>query len=147
MSEPRYGLKRYGTGDFFVLYGCRKAAIFVSWPRESQKKNSGSTSPSPATLVPILSRFRSNFVSNLLKIRTLALFCGKTGIRTLEPFLTTTRFPDVPLQPLEHLSSRAATETGLSAGANIRIKSLKFQLYFSSCPGQAAPPRLRAMRA
>lgn len=57
---------------------------------------------------------------------------GKTGIRTLEPFLTTTRFPDVPLQPLEHLSNRAATETGLSAGANIRIKSLKFQLYFRS---------------
>ena len=89
-------------------------------------------SKSGTELVPLLSRFGLNSAPNLLKIRASALFRGKTGIRTLEPFLTTTRFPDVPLQPLEHLSNRAATETGLSAGANIRIKSLKFQLYFRS---------------
>jgi ABC-type Fe3+ transport system substrate-binding protein len=34
--------------------------------------------------------------------------CGKTGIRTLEPLWTVTRFPDVPLQPLEHLSNGTA---------------------------------------
>ena len=34
----------------------------------------------------------------------LQIVCGKTGIRTLEPLWAVTRFPDVPLQPLEHLS-------------------------------------------
>ena len=29
---------------------------------------------------------------------------GETGIRTPEPLWTVTRFPGVPLQPLEHLS-------------------------------------------
>ena len=33
-----------------------------------------------------------------------ALDCGVRGIRTPEPLLTTTRFPGVPLQPLEHHS-------------------------------------------
>ena len=69
-----------------------------TWNRRKWNRKSGTE------LVPILSRFGSNFASNLLEIRALALFRGKTGIRTLEPFLTTTRFPDVPLQPLEHLS-------------------------------------------
>ena len=32
------------------------------------------------------------------------LSCGKKGIRTPEPVLPVTRFPGVPLQPLEHLS-------------------------------------------
>ena len=40
------------------------------------------------------------------KFKDLAVFCGETGIRTLEPLWTVTRFPDVPLQPLEHLSKR-----------------------------------------
>ena len=31
-------------------------------------------------------------------------FCGKKGIRTPDTLLTYTRFPGVPLQPLEHLS-------------------------------------------
>ena len=31
-------------------------------------------------------------------------FRGKRGIRTPESLLTITRFPGVPLQPLEHLS-------------------------------------------
>ena len=30
--------------------------------------------------------------------------CGETGIRTRDTLLTYTRFPGVPLQPLEHLS-------------------------------------------
>ena len=30
--------------------------------------------------------------------------CGERGIRTPETLLTFTRFPGVPLQPLEHLS-------------------------------------------
>ena len=32
-------------------------------------------------------------------------FCGERGIRTPETLLTFTRFPGVPLQPLEHLSN------------------------------------------
>ena len=35
--------------------------------------------------------------------RTL-LFCGEDRIRTYEPLSAVTRFPGVPLQPLEHLS-------------------------------------------
>ncbi len=31
-------------------------------------------------------------------------FCGERGIRTLGTLLAHTRFPGVPLQPLEHLS-------------------------------------------
>ena len=31
--------------------------------------------------------------------------CGERGIRTPETLLTFTRFPGVPLQPLEHLSN------------------------------------------
>ena len=38
----------------------------------------------------------------------LFLFCGERGIRTPETLLTFTRFPGVPLQPLEHLSSQGA---------------------------------------
>ncbi len=30
--------------------------------------------------------------------------CGETGIRTRDRLLTYTRYPGVPLQPLEHLS-------------------------------------------
>ena len=33
-----------------------------------------------------------------------AYFCGATEIRTRETLLTFTRFPGVPLQPLEHRS-------------------------------------------
>ena len=32
------------------------------------------------------------------------IFCGENRIRTCEPVLPVTRFPGVPLQPLEHLS-------------------------------------------
>ena len=32
------------------------------------------------------------------------ILCGETGIRTPETLLEFTRFPGVPLQPLEHLS-------------------------------------------
>ena len=46
-----------------------------------------------------------------LKQKSLAVFvqqgftfCGENRIRTCETLLTPTRFPDVPLQPLEHLS-------------------------------------------
>ena len=37
------------------------------------------------------------------------VFCGERGIRTPETLLEFTRFPGVPLQPLEHLSFRRNT--------------------------------------
>ena len=39
-----------------------------------------------------------------------AFLSGETGIRTREPVLPVTRFPGVPLQPLEHLSSCRLSE-------------------------------------
>ena len=36
----------------------------------------------------------------------ISYFCGETGIRTPDTLLGYTRFPGVPLQPLEHLSNR-----------------------------------------
>ena len=38
--------------------------------------------------------------------------CGETGIRTPDTLLGYTRFPGVPLQPLEHLSNRHFSEIG-----------------------------------
>ena len=37
-------------------------------------------------------------------VLNLFLVCGENRIRTCEPVLPVTRFPGVPLQPLEHLS-------------------------------------------
>ena len=42
---------------------------------------------------------------------------GESEIRTREPVLPVTRFPGVPLQPLEHLSLR-------KAGAKLQLFSL-----------------------
>ena len=40
----------------------------------------------------------------LVGFEPLLMPCGETGIRTPDTLLTYTRFPGVPLQPLEHLS-------------------------------------------
>lgn len=42
--------------------------------------------------------------SSELGLANLVKVCGETGIRTPETLLEFTRFPGVPLQPLEHLS-------------------------------------------
>ncbi len=39
-----------------------------------------------------------------LNLLIISVYCGETGIRTPDTLLTYTRFPGVPLQPLEHLS-------------------------------------------
>lgn len=49
--------------------------------------------------------------------------CGETGIRTPEPLWTVTRFPGVPLQPLEHLSWLNNGQTRLSV---VPLSSLLF---------------------
>ena len=38
------------------------------------------------------------------RLMTASAFSGEGGIRTREPLWEVTRFPDAPLQPLEHLS-------------------------------------------
>ena len=43
-------------------------------------------------------------VRNLHNSLIISVYCGENRIRTCEPLLTVTRFPGVPLQPLEHLS-------------------------------------------
>ena len=78
-------------------------------------------------LVPILSRFRSNFASNLLEIRALALFRGKTGIRTPEP-VKVNSFQDCRHQPLGQLSFPFGT-------ANLDIFRLFAKNIFKICPG------------
>ena len=40
----------------------------------------------------------------LVKLLSCFLFRGESGIRTRDTLLAYTRFPGVPLQPLEHLS-------------------------------------------
>ena len=49
------------------------------------------------------------------RLISASAFSGEGGIRTREPLWEVTRFPDAPLQPLEHLSLRFA-------GANINKK-------------------------
>ena len=47
-------------------------------------------------------------VNNYLYIHLFLIqnVCGESGIRTRDTLLAYTRFPGVPLQPLEHLSSK-----------------------------------------
>ena len=54
-----------------------------------------------AAVVPLL--FIRTLVQTYLD-KTILIICGETGIRTPETLLEFTRFPGVPLQPLEHLS-------------------------------------------
>ena len=66
------------------------------------------------------------------------LDCGETGIRTRDTLLTYTRFPGVPLQPLEHLSevcclSFAGAKVGVFPDATKSfLKKMCAQPYFSS---------------
>ena len=55
--------------------------------------------------------------------------CGENRIRTCEPVLPVTRFPGVPLQPLEHLSFFCATKV------RIKFESQKLFSHFRSFGG------------
>ena len=48
---------------------------------------------------------------NLFKTSILFNLSGESGIRTRDTLLAYTRFPGVPLQPLEHLSLFSNKET------------------------------------
>ena len=55
--------------------------------------------------LPLAPCSKKNFRLSLCKHKLTTIFlCGETGIRTPETLLRFTRFPGVPLQPLEHLS-------------------------------------------
>ena len=56
----------------------------------------------------------------LVGFEPLLMPCGETGIRTPDTLLTYTRFPGVPLQPLEHLS--------LGRNAHIMRHYIRFRL-------------------
>ena len=45
---------------------------------------------------------------------------GKTGIRTPDTLLAYTRFPGVPLQPLEHLSLKALSTHSVQNGCKLQ---------------------------
>ena len=59
-------------------------------------------------------------------------FCGESEIRTREPVLPVTRFPGVPLQPLEHLSLYGAPVRTVSYFALFGYKNIYFFLYYHS---------------
>ena len=60
-------------------------------------------------------------VSELPSPARSKILCGETGIRTPETLLKFTRFPGVPLKPLEHLSLAL-----LGANLNIGYKGTAF---------------------
>ena len=53
------------------------------------------------------------------------VFCGERGIRTPETLLEFTRFPGVPLQPLEHLSFASATSNMATLSGTIHLMTRK----------------------
>ena len=53
------------------------------------------------------------------------VFCGERGIRTPETLLEFTRFPGVPLQPLEHLSFALATSNLATLSGTIHLTTRK----------------------
>ena len=58
----------------------------------------------------------------------IKIFCGERGIRTPETLLEFTRFPGVPLQPLEHLSF-SCTQIRLQNYKKYLIYTQKFALF------------------
>ena len=61
--------------------------------------------------------------SNLERFESL-YSCGKRGIRTPEPVSPVTRFPGVPLQPLEHLSNSISKNSDAKVCFFSRIKKI-----------------------
>ena len=57
------------------------------------------------------------------------LGCGKRGIRTPETLWAFTRFPGVPLKPLEHLSLNWFIGFFLKSGCKVRVYFLFFQIF------------------
>ena len=54
---------------------------------------------------------------------------GETGIRTPETLLAFTRFPGVPLQPLEHLSFALFTALFVKIGCKVTTFFLNMQIF------------------
>ena len=77
---------------------------------EGAQNRDGSPRPAAvrAVLLHVSRRASSPFAmqqnSPVLSHQAAVLFCGEIGIRTRDTLLGYTRFPGVPLKPLEHLS-------------------------------------------
>ena len=67
-------------------------------------RRSAPNNPQPAVGILCKSFASAVSVSALPSPACSKILCGETGIRTPETLLEFTRFPGVPLQPLEHLS-------------------------------------------
>ncbi len=66
----------------------------------------------------ILITFSNIFIRLYCSTSTLS---GESGIRTRDTLLAYTRFPGVPLQPLEHLSKRGTSRKRAQITKNISI--------------------------
>ena len=75
---------------------------------------------------------KQNFLAQASLDRQIRfLLCGETGIRTPETLLEFTRFPGVPLQPLEHLSSRScALKIKIGYKGTTKIAHMQIFLHF-----------------
>ena len=60
---------------------------------------------------------------NLFKTSILFNLSGESGIRTRDTLLAYTRFPGVPLQPLEHLSLKSLFQKRVQITKNILFTS------------------------
>ena len=79
----------------------------------------------------ILGKFFASSVSasELSSTARSKILCGETGIRTPETLLEFTRFPGVPLQPLEHLSY-VPTRGHLSKSATKLLQIIEIRKFF-----------------
>ena len=59
---------------------------------------------------------RQNCTKNGLQVSVDHFLCGESEIRTRDTLLGYTRFPGVPLQPLEHLSNTGPETAGVKTG-------------------------------
>ena len=70
------------------------------------------------------------FISTILIIKLFA--CGESGIRTRDTLLAYTRFPGVPLQPLEHLSFNFSFNHSDSFGKRVQsTEKIRYTKFFA----------------
>ena len=112
-----YVFKYSSNGDFYssspqdtigTLYENLAPIVSANMPSRFVAKLCGETEISPSFLHAAVNILFTTLLlyAHLSKLRFahLSKSCGETGIRTPETLLEFTRFPGVPLQPLEHLS-------------------------------------------
>ena len=94
-------------------------------------RRSAPNNPQPAGGILCKSFASAVSVSELPSPARSKILCGETGIRTPETLLEFTRFPGVPLQPLEHLSSRScALKIKIGYKGTTKIAHMQIFLHF-----------------